>query len=165
MNNRENAFTILELIIAIALIGIIITAIFSFYFNGKDVFSFSREKIRYQRDQRLIEKWVASYTRKAIEIDDNPIGDDEIRILYDAEGNEDGIGFGIDSDGYFYYHKRIGGSWGTNKKITTLTGKNLSFSYMNNMLTINFTLINKDGDKEYSFSSKYYPRYPDATTP
>ncbi len=163
--DKNHGFTLIEVVIAVAIIGVILSAIFSFYFSGWDVFDFSREKIKFQRDHRLIELWISRYARKAVEINDNPAGDDEVRLLYPVDGNEDGIGFGLNSDGYFYYHKRVSGTWENKKQISDLKGKNLSFLFSDNLLTVNMTLLNKNGDKEYSFSSKYFPRYPEVATP
>src|SRR6056297_2368889 len=79
--NNEKAFTLLEIIIAIAIISVITNAIFSFYFNGWDLFDFSNERVKFQRDHRLIESWVSRYVRKAIQINDNPAGEDELKLL------------------------------------------------------------------------------------
>ncbi len=165
MINREEGFTLFEIFIAIAIIGVILSAMLTFYFSSQDVFSFSQERINFQRAQRLIVARISRYIRKATYIDDNPSGNDEVRIGYINEGNEDGIAFGLDDNGYFYYRKRISGSWGSIEKIFDMKAKDLSFSFSNNILTISLTLLKENGDKDYSFANKFFPRYSVITTP
>ncbi len=163
MSRGEEGFTLIEIIIFIAFISIILSALFVIFINGQDALNFSKERIEFQRVHRLLIAWISRYTRKAILIDDNPSGYDALQIKYKEEDNEEKIAFGLDDSGYFYYRKKISGSWGNARRIGDLQGNNLSFSYSGNILTVNATLLN--GNKHYSFANKFFPRYSFVTTP
>ncbi len=51
--HREDGFTLVEMMVAFALLGLVVTALYSFYFNGLQAWNRSLDRIEYQQTARI----------------------------------------------------------------------------------------------------------------
>ena len=143
MKENEKGITLIEIMIVIAVIGVLISAIYLSYFSANNVFRFNSERIIFHRDQRLISETMDEYIRSADTIN---INGNELEI------NGSDVVFKENDDNYFVISKN------GNEKILTqsFVDSNPSFEYNNKALTINLTLIRND--ETYSFQETFYKR-------
>lgn len=162
VNKNESGITLIELMVAIAIIGVVISALYLSYFSSVGVFSFNRAQTEFHRDQRLISENIAKKVRSAESINDNfNPGSLPIAGLLLKNDDDEKIFFGINSNNYFYVDNDPAAAGGerviSQNKISV--DSNI-FNYTDGVLEMKITLINNDG-KEYTFIESYNPRLSD----
>lgn len=172
-NNFEAAFTLIEVLLAVAIIALLTTVIYSAFLSSTVVLDFNREKVNIQQDHRIIVDRIAPYIRMAKTVAINNSYNskqDKVRFTFSTiesgSGNYNGIGFGIKNGGELYYRKRIVDSegdfnWGN--RITFISSKVNKFelSENNKMITITVELADNDGES-YIFVEEFYRRITDS---
>ncbi|AZO95687.1 type II secretion system protein [Halocella sp. SP3-1] len=171
-NNSESAFTLIEVLLAVSIIALLTTVIYSAFLSSTVVLDFNREKLNIQQDHRIIVDRIAPYIRMAKTVTINNSynsNQDKVRFTFSTieagSGDYNGIGFGIKNDGELYYRKKIADSegnfnWGN--RITFISSKANKFelSKNNKMITITVELEEKDGES-YTFVEEFYRRITD----
>ena len=152
---NEEGITLVELMVAIAVVGIIIAALYLAYFTAVRVFGFNQERVEFHRDQRLISESIGKYIRSAKEIE---ISSDVLQIIYGPTSNKK-VKFYKNNDNYFYIDTDPDDSTVGERKISQLTINNDDiFSDKDDKLVIiNITLSNNNGEI-YDFEEKFNPR-------
>lgn len=69
MTVRKNGFTLAELIIFLALLGIVLSIGYNLFFYGQRTFSSGSEKYQVQSDIRLVSDFISAEVRNATEMD------------------------------------------------------------------------------------------------
>lgn len=165
----ERAFTLIEIMVVIAITGIIIAAIYNTYFSGWQVWSFNQDRVIFQQVQRVIVARISPFIREATYIDTAPPDSDRLRIFFskksptsDPADDYDGLGYGLNDNKQFYYRKHHPTTgWGSRISMISLKATSLSFAKSpdnENELIMNMTLVSEDGEREYAFSESFYPR-------
>lgn len=161
MKKNELGITLMEIMIAIALIGVLFTAIYMTYFSVSNVFSFNNRQVVFHRDQRLIKETIDSYVRSAeiINIDNGINSNNGIDITESyiniITTNGTSIAFGSNEDNKFIYDldpENLGGE----KILTNNRVESLIFSESGGVLNIQMTL--SDDKSDYTFEEKFHPR-------
>lgn len=169
---KEEGFTLIEIILAIAILGMLSIVLYNALYAGQRAYDFQEERINIQQVHRIIIDRISPFIREAVYIDDDPTGDNELIILFNNNlSNNDsdyaGLAYCLNSRNEFSYKKKYASTlnWSTiRNSITNVKAKNLDFIYNNGIITMNYILIGKDG-QEYNFTNKFYPRYPSINTP
>ncbi|MFW6029779.1 MAG: prepilin-type N-terminal cleavage/methylation domain-containing protein [Halanaerobiales bacterium] len=147
--NEKNAFTLIEVILVIAIIGIISSAIYLSYFETIRVWAFNQDRIEVQQDQDLINRWLERYTRQARSVDDSV--SEQLTIEYP---NSNTIVFYLNSDNLF----SIIINGGKERIISQLKFKSLNFDFDNDLIEMKTEINNSKGTNTYQFNNLYYPR-------
>ena len=95
---NDDGFTLIEMLVVIAIFAVIITAVYNAYFSSSRTIIFNKEKLEIQRTQDILNRWVSRYVRQASEIDTTVNG--ELKLLYNIN---DKIVFGLNNDSFLYY--------------------------------------------------------------
>ncbi len=105
-----DGFTLLEIMLAISIVGIIISIVFSANLTGFRVLNFNRNTIDAQQAARTIFSRVSPNIRSATKVDTSNFTDDELKIYFperdkDTEDSYHGMIYGIKENGEFFYKK------------------------------------------------------------
>ena len=173
-----DGFTLLEIILAISIIGIIISVVFSANLTGFKVFNFNRNTINAQQTARVIFSRINPYIRSATIVDTSnftadEMVDDELTIYFperdkDTEDSYHGMIYGLKDNGEFFY-KKIYTDNSTSNRMSLNSGEivkiqNLSFSYKDNKKLLKVKLIIDAGSlKERIFVERIFLRSTDVT--
>ncbi len=147
---NNEGFTFLEILLVILIIAIVIPVIFNINMSGWRIWFFNQDRIEFQRAHRVIDLTVGKYARKAYFINDNYGVNGELKLIYAG----DSIVFGQNDDGYFYYAKDSGVS----RTFSTFRINAISYNYSQSDKILTFSITLTDGEQEYSFTDKYFPR-------
>ncbi|WP_290764467.1 PilW family protein [Halanaerobium sp.] len=151
-HNNEQGVTLVELMVAIAIIGVVIAAIYMSYFTAVRVFGFNQDKVEFHREHRLIIETIGKYIRSANEIN---INSTELLIKYDSSTKKVKL-YKDENTNYFYIDNNPDDSGGE-RKVTQLSLSDLNFSKVDELISIKITLNNDNGDN-YTFEEKFHPR-------
>lgn len=169
--NSEKGFTLLEVLLVMAIITLMSTVLYAVFINSSNVFDFNTDKISVQQDHRTIVQRMAPYIRMANNITINDTygsSEDKVRFEFSTINDNpsyNGIGFGIKEGGEFYYRKcreTSPGNFEWGNRMTFINSKVNSFEVNldEGMLTIIMELEEKGG-KKYVFVEEFYPRIPE----
>lgn len=145
----QKAFTLIEVIIVIAIIGIISSAIYLSYFDTIRVWAFNQDRIEVQQSQDVINRWLERYTRQAKVVDDSVSG--QLTIEYPNSNN---IVFYLNSDDLFSATINSGNE----RVISQLKFDSLNFDFNNNLIEMTAVINNSKETNTYTFNNLYYPR-------
>jgi len=153
---NEDGITLVELMVAIAVVGIIIAALYLAYFTAVRVFGFNQERVEFHRDQRLISESIGKYIRSAKEIE---ISSDALQITYGPSSNQKVKFYKNNNNNYFYIDTDPEDSTVGERKISQLTidNNNIFSDKDDELVIINITLSNTEGET-YDFEEKFNPR-------
>ncbi len=149
IGKQEKGFTLIEVLIAISIIGIIFTSIANSNITGFRVWNFNQEKIDVQQVGRIILARIGPYIRSTTEIDTTSLPDElHIKFPTRTDGNKDynGMTFGVKNSGEFFYRKHYTDGSNSNRMSITSSNniivKDLMFSYNSNkqIVGLEFTL-------------------------
>ncbi|TDS31730.1 PilW family protein [Halanaerobium congolense] len=153
VKNNEEGITLVELMVAIAIIGVVIAALYMSYFTAIRVFGFNQKTVEFHRDQRLISESLGKYIRSADEI--ILTNGNELLIKYTKDGTTNTIKF-FNKNNYFYIDNDS-----VERKISQLELKSLSFNEVDGIINTEITLLNNN-DK-YNFVEQFQPRIKDVS--
>jgi len=153
---EDKGITLIEIIIVIAIVGIVSTAIYAAYFDSTRVWFFNKERIEVQQAQDIIQSWFANYIRQAkkITIAEDYLGvtdNDYLKI----ETTDNIIEFYIESVNQTFVVKYNGG---TAREISNLKIDSFKISEENGSIKIIAEIYNLKETQKYKFISIYYPR-------
>ncbi|SHM24157.1 prepilin-type N-terminal cleavage/methylation domain-containing protein [Halanaerobium congolense] len=153
---EDKGITLIEIIIVIAIVGIVSTAIYAAYFDSTRVWFFNKERIEVQQAQDIIQSWFANNIRQAkkITIAEDYLGvtdNDYLKI----ETTDNIIEFYIESVNQTFVVKYNGG---TAREISNLKIDSFKISEENGSIKIITEIYNLKETQKYKFISIYYPR-------
>jgi len=169
--NNEDAFTLIEIMITIAIVTVIATAVYNAYFGSLRAWNFNKDRLEVQRVQDLTDRWISKYAKQAVFINanysDNKTLEDGNKLYLeykDKNENLNHIAFGRESanNDYLYFYNLDSG---TKKRISDLKFTELSFNYNNDLITVNAEILNNKENNTYKFSSFFNTRLDEITTP
>lgn len=175
----EKGFTLIEVMIIIAIVAVIAAAVYNAYFGSLEVWNFNKSRLEVQRTQDLTYSWISRYARQATKIDpdynNSTLTDDQdiLYLEYDENGITKRVAFGRSKNqtDYLYFFNI---NTGDKKKISDLKFKTLDFYYFekdapegrfNNLIEVEAEFLNQNEDATYHFSSRFDPRLAEITTP
>jgi len=142
-NNR--GFTLIEVLVSIAIIGLVITALFNMNIAGFNFLAYNQDRVELQDQARLITTNLETQIRKSSGIDHTMSDQNN---LYLKNGDR------------FYVQNNIlkfsDSSSGTTRNITTAVISSHSFSYDGESVIFSFNL-NLD-NSSYQINNRFYPR-------
>ena len=154
--NKADGFTLLEIILAISIIGIIISVVFSANLTGFKVFNFNRNTIDAQQTARVIFSRINPYIRSATKVDTSnftadEMVNDELKIYFperdkDTANSYHGMIYGLKDNGEFFYQKIYTDLSKSSNRMSLNSGEivniqNVSFSYKENKKLLKIKLI------------------------
>lgn len=156
----DAGITLIEIIIVIAIVGIISTTIYAAYFNSNRVWFFNKERIEVQQAQDIIQSWFANNIRQAkkITIEEDYLGVTDYDYLK-VETTANIIEFYIDNTNQTFVVKYNGGSA---KKISDLKFDSFKISEEDGLIKVIADIYNSKETEKYKFISAYYPRLLDS---
>lgn len=174
LTRQEKGFTLIEVLIAIAIVGIIFAAIANSNIMGFRVWNFNQEKIDIQQVSRIILDRIRPYIRAVTEIDTSYLPDDlyiKFPTRTDEGKNYNGITFGLRENGEFFYQKHYTDPdepFSNQMSITSSDNiiiKDLIFNYDSSkkIVEIQFTL-EKNGVNDYTVVDSIFLRNTEITT-
>ena len=144
MKNNKG-FTLIEVLVSIAIIGLVITALYNMNIAGFNFLAYNQDRVELQREARLISTNLETQIRKSSGIDNDMSDQDN---LYFDNGDR------------FYVQNNIlkfnDSSSGTTRNITTDVISSHSFSYDGESVIFDFVL-NLD-NSSYEIHNRFYPR-------
>jgi prepilin-type N-terminal cleavage/methylation domain-containing protein len=156
-HSDEQGVTLVELIVAIAIIGVVIAALYLSYFTGVRVFGFNQERVEFHRDQRLISESIGKYIRQADEI---YISNDNKELLIKYNNSNEEIKF-YKNNNYLYVDNDPYTSGGERKISQLIIDNDDIFNDNGNKeIDIKIKLLNDDNNR-YTFKEKFSPRIKD----
>lgn len=177
---KEKGFTLIEVMITVAIVSIIAVAVYNAYFGSLKAWNYNKNRLEVQRVQDLTHRWISQYARKAKYINPNytttsfTAADNLLYLEYEEDGNTKEVAFGLGSNNedYLYFYDITGDS---KRKISNLKFDFMNFDYYKKSEAAageNFyDLIKMDAgimyaDNElYQYSSYFNPRFVEITTP
>ncbi|MCK8825284.1 PilW family protein [Fuchsiella alkaliacetigena] len=167
---EEQAVTLIELLIVIAIIGIIFTAIYSTQLTGWRVWNFSQDQVELQQTARLLMMIVARDVRRAMEVEVKDEGYRVVLIYMEEEQAEEEevqkIEYEIDDNEVKRRKKEKEDgkvNWGNRQPLTTeiidleaYQEQKPPFNKEDRLVTIIFNL--KKRDHNYQLENKIYFR-------
>lgn len=169
----EDGFTLIEIILAISIVGIIISTVFSANITGFRVLNFNRSTIDAQQAARIIFSRMNPYIRSAVEIDRTNFPY-ELKMKFpekvDSSGNNyHGMIYGIKDNGEFFYKKvYTDGSTSYRMSLTSeeiVKINDIIFAYNKIKKLLKITLVINAGNlKEKYFVEKIFLRNTDVIT-
>jgi prepilin-type N-terminal cleavage/methylation domain-containing protein len=157
---KDEGITLIEVIIVIAIVGMVSTAIYAAYFNSNRVWVFNKERIEVQQAKDIIQSWFANNIRQAkkITIVEDYLGiadKDYLKVEYAANIIE----FYIDNTNQTFVVKYNGGSA---KEISDLKFDSFEIVEETGLIKIIAEIYNSKETEKYKFISAYYPRLLDS---
>jgi len=147
MKKLDKGFSLIEIMLAIALMFILLGAVYLSYFGVNNVFQFNSKKVEFHRSQRLITENIESYVRSAENI--NKADEDTVEM----ETTKGDITIGVDGNNYFYIEKV---STGNKRTLSDYKISEHNFSQKDGSLAVKLTVLVQGS--EYSFEEYFYPR-------
>jgi prepilin-type N-terminal cleavage/methylation domain-containing protein len=156
----DAGITLIEIIIVIAIVGMVSTAIYAAYFDSTRVWFFNKERIEVQQAQDIIQSWFANNIRQAkkITIVEDYLGVTDKDYLK-VETTDNVIEFYIDNTKQTFVVKYNGGSA---KKISDLKFDSFEIVEETGLIKIIAEIYNSKETEKYKFISVYYPRLLDS---
>ncbi len=157
---NESAFTLLEIIIAIAIVGLVSGGFYIAYFDSSRAVRFNTQRIELQRNQDVIEEWISRYVKIAdlssASNNIKNISNSNAAVFYTIDGDK--IEFSLVNESLNFskndnsYHQ-----------ICDCTFNSIDFNFNStlNFLEFKATISNGDISDNYTFSSVFYPRVQD----
>lgn len=169
---NEKGFTLIEVMITIAIVTVIAAAVYNAYFASVQAWNYNKSRLEVQRVQDLTHKWISKYARKATAVNPNynnnslTADQDLLYLQYNDAGTikEVAFGRGSNTDDYLYFYDITNSS---QKKISDLKFKTLNFyyfeenapvDYFKNLIEVEAEILNQNENKTYKFSSRFDPR-------
>jgi len=141
----QKGITLIEIILIIAILGIISTAIYSAYFQGVKVLNFNNERIEVQRAQDLVYSRLAHSIRPLQISDLTIINNNELVINSNTSYYLNGNNLVIDN--------------GSNiRKISDLEFQEIIFTINDNKLYLDAKIFNPSKTAVFTFTNVFYPR-------
>lgn len=167
---KEEGFTLIELMLTIAIVGIITVAVYNAYFGSVRAWNYNKNRLEVQRAQDLTHRWISKYAKQAnfinpnyLDNKDNQDGDKLYLEYLDQDGNLKKVAFGRENSDqdYLYFYDLDSG---TKRKIGDFKLSSLSFDYSNDLIKMEAEIFNEE-NSNYKFSSSFNPRLNEITTP
>lgn len=153
VKKNEEGITLVELMVAIAIIGVVIAALYMSYFTAIRVFGFNQETVEFHRDQRLISESIGKHIRSADEIE--IIAGNKLIIKYEKNGTPNTISF-FNKNNYFYIDNDS-----KERKTSQLKLGSLNFEENDGIIYTKITLVNNNDT--YTFIERFQPRIKDVS--
>ncbi|MCK8816850.1 prepilin-type N-terminal cleavage/methylation domain-containing protein [Natroniella sulfidigena] len=83
--HKEEAVTLIELLIVIAIIGVVFTAIYNTHLTGWRVWSFSQDRVELQQAARLIMMQIGRDARRAKPAENGIGGGFQLNLVYEGQ--------------------------------------------------------------------------------
>jgi len=155
INLNKNGFTLLEIILVIAILFIISGLFYSAYLDGSKTFTFNKNKIELQRAQDITNSWLSKFIRISnfgtlVVNDGNKL---EFDTILDPSSK---IEYYLNNGYLFIDINDVGG-----RKICDCEFENINFIKNNDLQVIEFSATIKNDDENrdpYVFSNIFYPR-------
>ncbi|SDB98750.1 PilW family protein [Halanaerobium congolense] len=145
----EQGITLIEVILVIALISIISSAIYMTYTDSIKVWFFNKERVEIQQNHDIVQKWLERYVRQAKTVDYSV--DKQLTIEFNES---DEILFFLNNG---FFSAKINSE--PVKQISNLKFQDIYFNpTTDNLVEVTSEIENKKGTKTYNFKSIYYPR-------
>ncbi len=174
---EEKGFTLIEILIAMALSSILVLTVGGAFLASNRVFNYNNEKINIQQEHRVIVNRIAPYIRMSTAppiIVNGAYGSSQDRVRFvfttiNADVDYNGIGFGIDGNRRLYYRRRNAntGNWGNRVAFidSQVNRFEVDTDINNEMVTITVELSEDyqraDGNiATYTFVDTFYRRIP-----
>ena len=159
----EKGFTLIEVMITVAIVAVIAAAVYNAYFSSVQAWNYNKSRLEVQRVQDLTHKWISQYARKATSVNttynnSSLTSDQDILYLeYDDAGTTKAVAFGraSNSEDYLYFYDLTNNS---QRKITDLKFTDPQFSYSNGLIQITANIINQEENTRYQFNSYFNTR-------
>jgi prepilin-type N-terminal cleavage/methylation domain-containing protein len=160
----EKGFTLIEVMITIAIVALIAAAVYNAYFSSLEAWNYNKARLEVQRVQDLTHRWISRYARQADYINPSYSGNKLYIEYIDQTGTRQKIAFGRENttEDYLYLYNI---NDNTNRKITDLKFTELSFDYRENLIIVNAEIKNSNDNSNYKFTSFINPRLVEITTP
>ena len=144
---NSKGLSVIELLIALSLLGIVLALGFSYFFFGANTFKVGETQSNLQRDIRLTSDFITREVRNAIDL-----------ALFDSNS---GIPTGGDGNNYIYLNESIIMHIDTGGNVTSRTDnfiESLSFDIkeVNDRYLLEFVIHGSDDDQEYRLESEVY---------
>ena len=159
----EKGFTLIEVMVILAIVAIIAVAVYNAYFSSVKAWKYNKSRLEVQRVQDLTDRWISKYARQATSVKTDYTNTDltnDQNILY-LEYNDSGttkevaFGRGSDKDDYLYFYDITNNS---QRKISDLKFTDPVFSYNNGLIKIKAGIINQEDNTIYQFNSYFNQR-------
>jgi prepilin-type N-terminal cleavage/methylation domain-containing protein len=145
----EQGMTLIEVIIVIALISIISSAIYMTYTDSIKIWFFNKERVEVQQNHDIVQRWLERYIRQAKAVDYSV--NKQLKIEFNES---DEILFLLSNE---YFSAKINSD--PVKQISNLKFENIDFApTADNLVEVTSQIKNKKETKTYDFKSVYYPR-------
>ena len=168
MKYRDEGFTLIEIIVSIAVIGLVVTAVFNINLAGWQFYNYNQDRVEIKNDARLISTNLERQIRKSAGASLQDIMGDSSLDLILSNGDTDGDG-NINYKIFFVEDSqlKIGDINGTLNSSNVFNIRKITGNYINNsnyfsipgpndLVSFNFQL-QKD-NSSYTISNKFYPR-------
>lgn len=141
--NKNKGFTLIEVIVSIAVIGLIISALFNINLAGWKFFNYNQDRVDLMSEGRLISTNLERKIRSSNGIDTDASNSNKLVF---SNGDQ----FYVNSQKLFFE------SNGNTRSITTDVINSYNFDIVDDLVKFNFVLV-KD-DSTYEINNKFYPR-------
>jgi prepilin-type N-terminal cleavage/methylation domain-containing protein len=151
---NNQAFTLLEILLVLAILGLVSSLFYAAYFDSTQTWSFNKDRIETQRAQDLTQQWLAQYMRRA----DVGTIDDSLseEITFDLL-NGDTVRYYLDNNDNLTVELNSSNV----RKMSDVNFNYIYFFHINDNgvhhLRTKADIYNSDGEN-YTFSNYFYPR-------
>jgi len=150
LDKSKSGFTLIEVLITIAVIGIILAALFNVNISSWKFFNFNQDRTELMNEARLI----------TVNIERNIRNATEATILNEGENNNEEIELNDGKIFWVDYSNGLGKlvlyNGSSDRGITTNVIESHNFEKINNLIKFKFTLIRDNA--RYVIYNQYYPR-------
>lgn len=146
----NKGFTLIEVIISIAVIGLIISALFNINIAGWEFFNYNQDRVTLISEARLINTNLERQIRnsKSITISSDTSGNDKLEL---SSNKSFYVNYDSNGKGVLIYNNN-----GSTRNITTKIIDSHTFEPNNNLVEYSF-ILSKD-DASYEIYNEFYPR-------
>ncbi|MFW6377538.1 MAG: type II secretion system protein [bacterium] len=152
-NNK--GFTLIEILLVIAILGIVSALFYAAYFDSTRTWSFNKDRIEIQRAQDLTEQWLDQFMRR-VDVDTIDINSSEDEITFELL-NGDTVHYYLDNNDNLTVEINSSNT----RKMGDVKFNYIEFEHLDDdgvhHLKIKADIYNSDGEN-YTFSNYFYPR-------
>mgnify|MGYP006296897341 CR=1 FL=1 len=162
MSYQEEGFTLIEILIVLAIMGLVMTAVYSLHLTGWQVWNFNQQKVSNHQAGMIMMTRLMKDIRAASEVIIKDNGSD-LRLKISDNSETDYVRYVVD-DNYLYYAKHEGIEWPTrwnlDRRITDVVVNNFKCVKQeeNNKILITINLSLGTGKEKYTLQNQVYLR-------
>lgn len=141
MKNKRYGFTLLEVILTLALIGIVIPLIYSLFFSGQKSFKLGTEEVYEQQDHRQLRDYLVKELRYIDKLSDEPLSGGDYEKYYSLELEDNKI---IKAE----YKNSDSGSTDATVILSSIEEEEIHLTLTNNILAVKYKYKDQEEDQQ-----------------